>query len=555
VSAKDRLIYLPLGGAGEIGMNTYVYGWGRPGAERLIVVDLGVTFPDMERSPGVDLIMADIAWLEERAERIEAIFITHAHEDHVGALGHLWPRLQAPVHARPFTAEIARQKLEKSGLDRRNVKEAKPWPHMVKAGPFRVGFAPISHSIPESSALVIDTPAGRIVHSADFKIDHSPVVGEAFSEDLYREIAGPGVKALMCDSTNVFSLHEGRSESAIRKPIADLVRAQKGMVVATTFASNIARLKTLAQAGVDAGRSVVIVGRALQTMLKAGFSSGVLKDFPPFVEAEDSVEIPRGDMMVLASGSQGERRAASAQLARERFMHIEMKPGDLFLFSSKTIPGNEKAVAWIHNQLAELGVNVIEGDDRFHVSGHANRPDLQAFHALIRPRTLVPMHGEYRHLKLHAEVAREGGFGALIAGNGTMLDLTGEEPVVAEAVETGRLYLDGSVLISAMDGVVRDRLRLAQRGHVTVSVMLDSKNRPLGGVWADCLGLPEPEGVDGGLQGALERFVDSDLAEAKPKVLASDEALEALVVRAVSSGASDLTGKKPVVSVMISRLD
>ncbi len=553
--AGERLLYLPLGGAGEIGMNMYAYGYGKPGKEAWILVDVGVTFPDMERSPGVDLIMADPSWISQRADRLEGIFITHAHEDHVGALGLLYPRLQAPIYARAFTAEIARLKMEKAGQDKNLVRVVDAWPQVVTLGPFNVGFVPISHSIPESSALVIDTPAGRIVHSADFKIDHTPVVGEAFSEEVFAKIGAFGVKALMCDSTNVFSTHEGRSETSIQAPIAELVKGQKGMVVATTFASNIARLKTLAQAGVDAGRSVVVIGRAMQVMIKAGFSSGVLKDFPPIVDVEDSADIPRDKLMVLASGSQGERRAASAQLASERFMHLEMKPGDLFLFSSKTIPGNEKGVAFVHNQFAELGVDVIEGDDRFHVSGHANRPDLQAFHALIKPQVLVPMHGEYRHMKLHSEIAVASGIASVIAANGTMLDLTGDVPVVAEHVDTGRVYLDGSAMIGAMDGVVRERLRLAMRGHVIVSVILDETDKPMDGVWVECVGLPEAAGVGGGLAGALERFIDSDLSEAKGKQLASDEAIEALVLRAASRGAQDLIGKKPVVTVMINRLE
>ena len=246
--SKERLIYLPLGGAGEIGMNAYVYGYGPSGQEDLILVDLGVTFPDMDGSPGVDLIMPDIAWLEERKERLKAIFITHAHEDHIGGVGHLWSRLGVPIYARAFTAHIARLKFEERGHDELAIKTASAFPEVIDAGPFKVGFAPISHSIPESSALVIDTPAGRVLHTGDFKIDETPGVGEPFNPDIYKEIAKPGIRALVCDSTNVFSDHPGRSEASIVGPIAKLISEQPGMVAATTFASNIARLKTLAQA-------------------------------------------------------------------------------------------------------------------------------------------------------------------------------------------------------------------------------------------------------------------------------------------------------------------
>ena len=288
--SKDRLIYLPLGGAGEIGMNCYVFGYGPEGAERLIVVDLGVTFPNMDESPGVDLIMPDVTWLAENAGRIEAIFITHAHEDHVGALGHLWPRLKAPVYARPFTAAIASLKMEEQGQPLDVIRVVKPRPEVVEAGPFRVQFVPVSHSIPESAALIIDTPAGRVVHSADFKLDGTPVVGEPFDPAEWHRIAneGRGVKVLTCDSTNVFSPHPGRSEASLAKPLAELIAAQQGMVVATTFASNIARLKTLAEAGRAAGRSICLLGRAMRRMITAAVETGILTDFPALIQPAPS---------------------------------------------------------------------------------------------------------------------------------------------------------------------------------------------------------------------------------------------------------------------------
>ncbi len=261
-------------------MNAYVYGYGPADKERFILVDLGVTFPDMDGTPGVDLIFADVAWLAERADRLDGIFITHAHEDHVGAVGHLWSRLRAPVHCRPFTANIAKRKMEEQGAPVAEVKVAEPWPSQVEAGPFRVGFLPISHSIPESSALVIDTPAGRIVHTGDFKIDRTPLVGEAFDPDAFEAVAKDGVLALVCDSTNVFSPHAGRSEAVVGPEVRKLIAEAPGMVVATTFASNVARVKTLAEAGRDAGRTVVLMGRAMKRMVGASMESGVMTDFP-----------------------------------------------------------------------------------------------------------------------------------------------------------------------------------------------------------------------------------------------------------------------------------
>ncbi len=555
MAKPDRLIFLALGGAGEIGMNMYLYGYGPKDAERFILVDVGVTFPTMETSPGVDLIMADPSWIQARSDRLEAIFITHAHEDHVGAIGHLFPRLQAPVYARRFTCAIAQMKMERAGQDTGMVRQTQAWPHVVQAGPFSVGFVPVSHSVPECSCLLIETPAGRVLHTGDFKVDPTPVVGEGFDAETFRAIGDMGVRALVCDSTNVFSLNPGRSEASLGPAITDLMRKAKGMVIATTFASNVARLKTLAEAGRAAGREVIVLGRAMNTMLKTARTAQVLSDFPATIDPIDADAIPRDRLLVLATGSQGERRAASAQLASGKYMGLELKPGDTFLFSSKTIPGNEISVARILNQMSEKGVIAIENEDAYHVSGHPNRPDLVTMHELIRPEVVVPMHGEHRHLATHAGLANELGRASVIAPNGSVVELAPGKPRVVETIETGRLYLDGTELIGWTDGVVRDRLRLAMRGHVTVSILIDEDGKPLGGAWVECMGLPENPHLRDGLAGSLETEIDRDLAKLKRADLGSDDAIEQLASRAVARLCNDKIGKKPVCSVMISRLD
>ncbi|EEX11246.1 metallo-beta-lactamase family protein [Ruegeria lacuscaerulensis ITI-1157] len=553
--SSERLIYLPLGGAGEIGMNAYVYGYGAPGKERLILVDLGVTFPDMDTTPGVDLIYADISWLKERADRLEAIFVTHAHEDHVGAVALCHEMLGAPIHARAFTANIARKKMEEAGHPEDAVRTVSAWPEQIKAGPFTVGFLPVSHSIPESAALVIDTPAGRIVHSGDFKLDTTPVVGEPFDEALWAEVAKPGVKALVCDSTNVFSPHPGRSESEVGPAITQLVEQASGMVVATTFASNVARVKTLAEAGHRAGRSVVLLGRAMRRMIEAATETGILTDFPRVLSAEEALDLPRQNLMLIVTGSQGERRAASAQLARGKYRGIELKEGDLFLFSSKTIPGNERGVIRIMNQLSEKGVDVVDDSNGlYHVSGHANRPDLERVHALIDPQMVIPMHGEHRHLREHAKLAEAGGRAGVLAVNGTMLDLSGNAPQVVDYVETGRTYLDGSVKIGALDGVVRDRIRMALNGHVIVTVILDEDDEPLGEPWCDTMGLPETGASRAGLVEVLEEDLNQFLMRADGKTLRNDDKLEEAMRRIVRQSAQIEIGKKPEVTVVISRM-
>ncbi|MEM8850105.1 MAG: ribonuclease J [Pseudomonadota bacterium] len=555
MSGRNRLIYLPLGGAGEIGMNAYIYGYGAEGAERLILVDLGIAFPDMDTTPGVDVILPDITWLLDKLDRLEGIFITHGHEDHVGGVGHLFQQLKAPIHARKFTANLARRKLAEKGQDANAVKIAEPFPAMVEAGPFQVGFLPISHSIPESNALVIDSPAGRIIHTGDFKLDTAPVVGEPFDPDLWAEASKPGIRALVCDSTNVFNKHEGRSESLVGPEIKALVDRSSGMFVATTFASNVARLQSLARAGEAAGRSVCLMGRAMRRMTEAAVEEGILTDFPKTVSPEEAADISRENLMLIVTGSQGERRAASAQLSRGKYFGMELAEGDTFLFSSKTIPGNEKDVARILNNLSELGVDVVTDDDGlYHVSGHANRPDLEAIQAITQPQIVIPMHGEHRHLREHAKLADSLGRIGVVAPNGTMLDLAGNKPEVVDHVETGRTYLDGSALVGQFDGIIRDRIRMAVNGLAVVAVMVDDDDEVLEDTWVDLRGLPDRAANGAPLADLMEQHLAGQLARVDTRTAGDDEKLEEVIIRGVRKIAQDEVGKRPEVTVLITRL-
>lgn len=551
---RQRLIYLPLGGAGEIGMNAYVYGYGEPNKERFILVDLGITFPDMDSTPGVNLILPDLAWLEERADRLEAIFISHAHEDHVGALPLLWEDLRAPVYARPFVAEIARRKFEEYSVAQEGLRTTEIWPHQIEAGPFTVSFIPLSHSVPESSSLSIQTPAGHVIHTGDFKLDSSPVVGDAFDEQLWQQVSADGVQALVCDSTNVFVTRSGRSEGKLSPAIEELIQSSKGVVVATTFASNIARLKTLADAGTRAGRSICLLGRAMRRMIEAAKETGILSNFPTVISPSEAALIPRENLMLLVTGSQGEPRAVSAQLSVGRYKNIDLVAGDLFLFSSKTIPGNEKAVLKIINNLSRKGVAVIDdSSDRFHVSGHANQPDLERIHTIVDPKIVIPMHGERRHLEQHVTMCREGGREAIVAANGMMIDLTNEVPKVAETVPSGRMYFDGDVLIPARDGVVRDRIRMALNGLVAVSVVQTKSSKPvfrcsvvIRGLW---------QGENGFvMKVALETELNKSIGRLSGQVLHDDEELEEAIRRCVRKETVNLIGKRPEVSVIITRI-
>ncbi|WP_306045561.1 ribonuclease J [Nioella sp. MMSF_3534] len=555
MTSSPRLIYLPLGGAGEIGMNCYLYGYGPQGDERFILVDVGVSFPDMDGTPGVDLILPDIAWIAERADRLDGIFITHAHEDHVGALGHLYRHFRkVPVFARPFTAAIATRKMEEAGQDPAMVQVAPVWPETVTAGPFTVGFAPTSHSIPEASALVIDSPEGRVVHSGDFKIDPDPRVGEPFDPAMWEAIGKTGIRALICDSTNVFSRHAGRSESDLPEPITKLVAEARGMVVATTFASNIARVKTLAEAGRAAGRSVCLMGRAMKRMVTVAVETGVLTDFPSTISPEEATQVPRENLMLIVTGSQGERRAASAALSRGKYLGHELKEGDTFLFSSKTIPGNEVSVGRIQNALSEIGVDIVDEQSGFyHVSGHANRPDLERMHGLLKPQILVPNHGEHRHLREHCKVGAAGGMTPVLAPNGSMVELSGNKPGIVEHVDVTRAYLDGSRVIGALDGVVRDRMKLALNGLVIVALIIDEEDEPLEDCWVELRGLPEMVGNQ-----SLSEMIEDQLAEMFPrlthKMVMHDDKLQDEVKRVVRQVCVSEIGRKPEVTTIISRL-
>lgn len=554
---KDELVYVALGGAGEIGINCYLYGLGSEVDGEWIMVDLGLGFGDMETAPGVELVLPDIDFIAEQAGRLRGIFITHAHEDHIGAIPHVWNDLRVPIYARRFTAEVIRRKLQEAGMDPGIVKEVRLGDR-VAAGDFSVEFLPITHSIPEASMLAIRTPLGTVVHSGDFKLDPDPQLGDPVDLAPLERLGQEGVLAFACDSTNVFLDGQSGSEAEIIPNLKRLISGAERAVAATSFASNVARLRTLAVAAAACDRSIVLVGRAMRRMVEIAVETGALKDFPKIVTEDEADSIPAEHLFYLVTGSQGEARAALARIAGGSHPAVKLKEGDLVLFSSKTIPGNEAGIYRLYNKLSEQGIRVVDGDmERIHVSGHARRGDLERVYRALQPQIALPIHGEHRHLVEHARLAPNWGAAhAVVAPNGTVARLSGNRPEVIDSVETGRIYLDGEIKVGALDGVIRERLKLAREGAVTVAVVIDEDGELIADPEVRCLGAPkESDTWPAPLDEMIAEAVDDAMEEASRNQTKTDAAVEELVARAVRRIAKRYWGKKPVITVLVSRLE
>ncbi len=547
------LVYAPLGGAGEIGMNMYLYGYGPAKDRRWIMVDCGIGFGDMDTSPGVELMVPDVGFIADQADRLDAIFITHAHEDHIGAIGRLWDRLGAPVYATKFTAEIARRKMVEEGRSPKRVKVC-DWETPVRAGAFEVEFLRVTHSTLDPAALAIRTPKGVIVHTGDFKLDPDPVAGPPASLAAFERLGREGVLAMACDSTNVFSEGSTGSEGGLRDSLREVIASCEGAVAATSFASNVVRLRTLAEAAVANDRSVVVAGRAMKRMIDAAIETGVLTDFPGMIPEDRARDLPDRHLLYLVTGSQGEGRAALARIAHGTHPSVSLSEGDAVIFSSRTIPGNEAEIHRLYNRLSERGVRVIDADmAQTHVSGHACRDELAQMWAAVKPQIALPLHGEHRHLTEHARMATQWGASrAIVAPNGSLVALDGNAPGVISEIPTGRVYMDGDVFVGSHDGVIRDRLRMARQGLCMVVVVVNEAGDLIADSEVRMLGAPDAEGA---LGDAVAEAVDAAVERAGRREKRSDEALEELAARAARKVCMDRWGKKPVTEVIVMRLE
>lgn len=546
-SAQDELVFLPLGGAGEIGMNLNLYGFGPEGRRKWIMIDLGVMFGG-DDTPGIDVIMPDPGFIEEHRNNLLGIVLTHAHEDHIGAVAHLWPRLKVPVYATPFTAALVRGKLEEEGIEDEVPLHVVPLGGELKLGPFALEFIDITHSIPEPNCIAIRTPLGTILHTGDWKIDPHPVVGRPTDIDALRKLGEEGVLAAVCDSTNVFVPGRSGSEAEVAARLDAVIAMCKGKVAVTAFASNVARMASVIRAADKAGRKVALVGRSMHKIAGAAIETGYLKNLPQLIDEESAAGLPAHKVLYLCTGSQGEPRAALARIASGEHANVSLGPGDTVIFSSRVIPGNERTIHVLHNDLAMRGVEVISAEDHdVHVSGHPARDELADMYSWLKPRFAVPVHGEERHLMEHVRLAKSLQIPeALHAPNGSIVRLAPGTATIIDEAPHGRLHLDGSVLTQGDDGAMKERRSLAYAGYVAVTIILDNRNRPAADPVVICAGLPEQvveaaRQAAGDAQDRLGKRVDDE------KRVAED------IRRAVRREVQDAWGKKPVVKVEIAR--
>ncbi|WP_024506892.1 ribonuclease J [Bradyrhizobium sp. ARR65] len=549
----DELTFAPLGGVGEIGMNLSIYGLGNRHQRSFLAVDLGVSFGDEEHLPGIDLIMPDISFLEKERQNLVGLVLTHAHEDHFGAIIDLWPRLRCPIYATKFSAALFEAKCEAERNPPKIPVTVVPSGGRIDVGPFNVEFIPVAHSIPESHALAIHTEIGTVLHTGDWKIDPTPIIGPPTDERRLRELGDAGLLALVGDSTN--TVREGRSpsETEVAKTIAELVKAARGRVAVTTFASNVARIKAVADAARAAEREVVVVGRAMARVVQVARETGYLEGVQDFRSPEFYGHFPPDRVVALCTGSQGEPRAALARIANDDHPEITLNKGDRLIFSSRTIPGNEKAVGAIINGLVMQGVEVITDRTHLvHVSGHPRRDELRDMLAWTRPQILIPVHGEALHLSEHAQLARAAGVPkVLTCRNGDLIKLGPGTPGIIDQLPSGRLYKDGTILEDAKSRAVIERRRMGFAGCVFVAIAMTEKGELADDPEIDLVGIPEKNTAGETFDDIVFDVVVSTI-EGLPRPRRRDpDALAESVRRAVRGTINEYWGKKPLCLVHV----
>ncbi len=546
----DALLFVALGGANEIGMNLNLYGI----AGQWLIVDCGVTFGDDDQ-PGLEVVMPDPGFIAERRDNLLGIVATHAHEDHIGAIPYLWTRLRCPVWATPFTASVLRAKLVEAGLADQVRINVVPMSGRFTIGPFELELVTLTHSIPEPNAVVLRTAAGTVFHTGDWKLDPDPLIGLPADEDALRRLGDEGVLAMICDSTNALRPGSSGSEAELRRSLTELVGRFDARVAVACFASNVARLETIAHAAAAHGRDVALVGRSLWRIDKAARENGYLSGLPAFLTEEEAGYVPRDRILMICTGSQGEPRSALARIARDDHPNVELEPGDVVIFSSRIIPGNEKAIGRLQNALARLGVEIVTEHDHFvHVSGHPAQDELVRMYQMIRPKIAMPVHGEARHLIANAALAGDCQVPhTLVIENGDLVRLSGSSAAIVDEVPVGRLASDGKALLPLGGSALKDRRRVMFNGSVVATVVLDRRSRLAAQPAITMIGLVEPEAAEAAapfLRTAIERALD----ELPPGTRRDDGAVGEAVRRALRRALNERFGKRSLVEIQIVRL-
>jgi ribonuclease J len=546
----DALYFVPLGGAGEIGMNLNVYGYGGD----WLIIDCGVTFGD-DSQPGLEVVMPDPAFIVERRDQLLGIVATHAHEDHIGAIPYLWTQLRCPVWATPFTASLLRAKLVEAGLADRVRINVVPMSGRFTIGPFDLELITLTHSIPEPNAVALRTPVGTVLHTGDWKFDPDPLIGPTADEAALTRLGDEGVLALIGDSTNALRPGTSGSEADLRRSLTDLIGRYDARVAVACFASNVARLETIARAAAAHGRDVALVGRSLWRMDKAARENGYLADLPRFLTEDDAGYIPRDRVLLICTGSQGEPRAALSRIARDDHPNVVLETGDVAIFSSRIIPGNEKAINRLQNSLVRLGVEIVTEEDHFvHVSGHPARDELVRMYQMVRPKIAIPVHGEARHLIAHAQLAGECQVQQpLVIQNGDMVRLAASGAAVVDEVTVGRLASDGKGLLPLDGAALKDRRRTTFNGTAVATLALDRQGRLVAPPAISLIGMVEPavaEETMPALRGALERLVDELPAGSRR----DDGVVRDAARRGLRRILNERFGKRPLVEIHVVRI-
>jgi ribonuclease J len=548
---SDELLFLPLGGAGEIGMNMSLYGFG----DAWLMVDCGITFAD-DRTPGIDVMVPDIRFLEEIGDSLLGLVVTHAHEDHLGAIPYLWEKIGCPVFATPFASGLLRRKLGEAGLESRVPLTEVPCGGGVKIGPFDIDFISLAHSVPETHALSIRTPVGRVLHATDWKLDAAPMLGPKTDEAALRRVGDEGLIALMCDSTNVLVDGNSGSEGPLRESLADIVGRCRKRVAVACFASNVARMESCVVAAKKSGRHVGLVGRSLWRMNDIARSCGYLQDCPDFLDRDEIEYLPREEILMIVTGSQGESNAALARIASGEHRDVHFEKGDTVIFSSKEIPGNERAIGRVQNQLAKLGVEIItEREDFVHVSGHPARDELKTFYEWVRPPLLVPIHGESRHLIEHLDYARSCGIPeTIMAENGSVLRLHPGPAEIIDEVITGRQAIDGKRLIPVDGDVLRARRRMGFSGVAVATIVLDRNGRLHEDPQLSVPGLIDGANVDVDVKEMAIAAIADAVEALSAKARDDDKEVSSASIRAIRRIFRDETGRRPLADVHVVRV-